>query len=88
MTQLPELIAHSCAVLSKCDEFKSHNTLQALFSVHDLQPYRDRLPEATSLSERVQLTVDFLWQQHLSDGRPIKVDGFVKTRKCPHDHRH
>lgn len=58
-------------VLIQCDEFKSDAALQAVFVTTELGPFQGGLPQASSKSQRVSFTVEYLLDKHLEDGRPV-----------------
>lgn len=71
MIGLSQELARRChEVFSRCDEFSNQDALRAVFVTEGLSLYRDRLPEAGNTAERINLTVDYLRIQHLSNGRP------------------
>lgn len=55
--------------LPKCDELQSHARLRSVFGAEELQPWRAGLPEADSLMERVDLTIEYLRDKRRADGR-------------------
>jgi len=57
-------------VLLKCNEFDNDTTLRTIFITKELDPLRDRLPEATNRSRRVDAVLDYLLTMRLSDGHP------------------
>ena len=57
--------------LLKCSECNNDTSLRAVFVTNELRPFRDRLPTAASKSERVDVSLSFLLDQHLSDGQPV-----------------
>lgn len=66
-----DLISRCYAVLMRCDQFGSFQSLRAVFVSEELLPFRDRLRDAASMDERVRLTVDYLLYQPTMDGRNV-----------------
>ena len=66
-----ELHDHCRMVLLRCRQFKGHASLRAVFVTTELATYRDDIPECASRDERVDLVIDYLLQNTLSDGRPV-----------------
>jgi hypothetical protein len=56
-----------------CGEFAGTAELQAVFIDADLTPYKDKIPEAATLSARVDQVIDYLWGKQTSDGRWVFV---------------
>lgn len=54
-----------------CDEFDSGTALRTLFVTRELIPFRDRLPGTNNKAARVDLTIQFLLSQNLTNGTPI-----------------
>lgn len=52
-----------------CDEFESQRRLRAVFSAHELRPWQGGLPEADSMSERVELTISYLLEKRNRQGQ-------------------
>ncbi len=72
MTGIPqELVTRCHEVLSRCDEFESHQRLRAVFVTEELVIYQNGLPEARSKAERVSATVDYLRLKYLKSAQPI-----------------
>jgi len=55
--------------LTKCHEFQSDSFLRSVFVVADLRPFAFDLKEAITVNERVGLTLSYLSDRYLSDGR-------------------
>jgi hypothetical protein len=55
--------------LQRCDEFRSQNTLLAIFGSAELRPWRGGISDAESLDERIRLTIDFLWHKRSTNGQ-------------------
>lgn len=51
-------------VLVNCDEFKNPHLLYALMGIITLKQWQSNLPNADSVSERVDLTIDYLSNKH------------------------
>jgi hypothetical protein len=68
----PVELHRQCRVtILKCSEFDTNASLQAVFVTNELRPFRSRLPEASSKSERVDACLAFLMDKRLSDGRSV-----------------
>jgi hypothetical protein len=59
--------------LPRCDEFQSHARLRSVFGAEELEPWRAGFPEADSLMERVDLTIEYLRDKRRTDGRSALV---------------
>lgn len=71
LQSLPPDLNNRCRIiLIRCLEFQSDQTLRAVFVTNQLFPFRSGLRSAGSLRERVDLAVEYLLEQRLSDGRP------------------
>ena len=69
-TGLPASLYTRCRdTLLKCSEFDSSVSLQAVFVMGELRPFRDARPTATNRTTRVDQIIDYLIAKHLSDGR-------------------
>lgn len=66
-----ELLRKSRDILLKCDELSSYEALRAVFVWQELAPFRDLLPMADNMSDRVNLTIDLLLNKISEDGRPV-----------------
>ena len=67
-----ETYARCCNTLEKCDQFASHESLQAMFVTPELIGYRARLPiGAINTKQRVEQTLSFLLEQPSPTGRPV-----------------
>jgi len=66
-----ELYRRCRNTLLKCGEFDTDASLRAVFVTDELYPFRDRLPAATSKTDRVDKCLGYLLEQHLSNGRPV-----------------
>jgi hypothetical protein len=59
-------------VLKDCDEFSNPSQLRTVFSVQELLPWRDRLPDANSLKGRVSVAIGYLdGQEHTTSGNVL-----------------
>jgi len=67
----PQLYRRCFDALLQCQEFSSHEALQALFVVSELMPFGDVLPRAETMSDRVAQLIAYLVAIRLSDGRPV-----------------
>ena len=56
------------AALAECDQFESHGRLRNLFADARLVPWRNNLPEAHGLSERVDSVISYLHDKKHRDG--------------------
>lgn len=55
-----------------CDEFGSHESLDAVFGMLDsLRPFQSGLPRADSREDRVARVIAYLLEKRTNDGRPI-----------------
>ncbi|MBN1450152.1 MAG: hypothetical protein JW963_03980 [Anaerolineales bacterium] len=66
-----DLINRCYAVLARCDQFRSLQSLQAIFVSEELSPFRDRLRNANNLGELIRLNVEYLLYQTTTDGHHI-----------------
>ncbi len=57
--------------LLDCDEFESDTKLRSLFVIEGLYPFRRRLPEATSPSERVDKCLEILLESKSPNRAPV-----------------
>ena len=55
-------------VLMECDEFVNQQALLALFVIPELRTFKSSLPEATAIGERVDRTINYLWDKQLVSG--------------------
>lgn len=55
-------------VLAQCEPFDSNRRLRSLFAKQELNLWRNGLPEAQSLTERVDAVIDYLHNKHRNDG--------------------
>jgi len=77
-------------VLSNCEEFHSPRQISSIFLIEDLRPWRDGLPEANNLRERVDLIISYLASQRRSNGENVLVLFLLNLSKRydPNDERH
>jgi hypothetical protein len=55
-----------------CEQFKSHESLRAVFVTIELKPFRDGLPTAANgIADLVNQVIDYLLSKNLPDGRPV-----------------
>lgn len=75
MATLSNELRQQCfTVLSKCDEFDSHENLLTVFSSGELSHFRDRLPQqARNLQERIEHTCSYLTPLRTSAGQWVFV---------------
>ncbi|MBN2389646.1 MAG: hypothetical protein JXR84_02905 [Anaerolineae bacterium] len=66
-----ELLKRCRDILQKCAQFESDRSLHAVFITPELTPFRKELPEATTPVERVNLVIDYLLDERLTDGRCV-----------------
>lgn len=72
MAQLPTELYHHCrSILLKCSELDSNRSLQTVFVTAELGPFQNGLPQAISKTERVDVVLDYVSKQRLSDGRSL-----------------
>ena len=72
MRRLPNELHKCCRdILLQCIEFDSDASLRTAFVTDELYPFRGGLPEAASVSARVDATLEYLLPKRLSDGRPV-----------------
>lgn len=72
MPGLSSELHHRCRVtLLKCTEFDTNAVLRAVFVTQELSPFRSGMPEAANKNGRVDVCLDFLLPQRLSDGQPV-----------------
>jgi site-specific recombinase XerD len=64
------LLAKCRDILIRCDEFSSNETLETIFVTSELAPYRQYLPRANSVAQRVDACLDFL-SNRLYQGKPL-----------------
>ncbi|MCP4398246.1 MAG: hypothetical protein GY801_13240, partial [bacterium] len=57
----------------ECNEFYSQRQLSSVFNVDELKPWQKWLPEASSLAERVDLTIAHLSERHRTDGENVLI---------------
>jgi hypothetical protein len=60
-------------ILIECEEISTNARLRSLFNYPSLLPYKAGLPEATSLSERVDLLIDYLLNKKLRTGESVLI---------------
>lgn len=59
-------------VLMDCDEFSDSSRLRDVFSVEELRPWRNRLPDSNNLSGRVSVIIGYLdGQEHTTHGNVL-----------------
>ncbi|KYC37020.1 hypothetical protein WA1_46090 [Scytonema hofmannii PCC 7110] len=58
-------------VLLQCEEFDTNAKLRAIFITEKLNPFSLGLPEATNITERVDLCLNYLLQKRHSSGEPV-----------------
>lgn len=69
----PDLIAPLRQALLDCGPFDDDRQLRAVFSHPRLRPWRDQLPQANTMRDRVDYTLDFLLERQASDGANVLV---------------
>jgi len=60
-------------VLHKVDAFRSDRSFRAAFADNRLLSWRDQIPKAPSVTERVPVTIDYLTRQSSADGENALV---------------
>lgn len=63
----PHMYRNIQLLLEKCKEFTSDNTLRAVFVDSRLAPWRNMLPQASGVTERVQNSISVLFDRYHSD---------------------
>lgn len=72
MLGLPsDLYAQCRKVLLLCDQFKSYQSLRAVFVTDHLSPFRFGLSNADTRSELVDLCLEYLLEKRLTGGHPV-----------------
>lgn len=70
MPGIPGPLLHSLqATLAQCQQFQSDRALRAVFANELLSPWHDSLEEATSVRERVSITINWLRKQRRAETR-------------------
>jgi V8-like Glu-specific endopeptidase len=68
MSGIPGKLLRSLkTTLAKCEQFETDRTLKAVFVNELLRPWRDQLPQANSVKERVDLVIDRLLNKRRAD---------------------
>jgi hypothetical protein len=67
------LMAPLRQALLDCGPFSEDRQLKAVFRHPSLGPWRDQLPQADSVQDRVDLTIDFLLERNTSDGENVLI---------------
>ena len=71
MVTLPSELLRKCSqVFARCDQFKTDASLRAMFVTSELAPFRDRLPSASAIAERVDTALGFL-MSNTQGGQPL-----------------
>jgi hypothetical protein len=85
-----EILTALRQALIACDEFSSSQQLRAVFSTEKLTPWQSRIPDATSVSDRVDLVVGYLISKYLVSGENALVilTTELSARYDPTDARH
>jgi hypothetical protein len=72
MSRLSTQLYHRCRnTFLECHEFDSNASLKAVFVTSDLRPFRNRIPDTGSKTERVEACLALLIERYLSDGRAV-----------------
>ena len=72
MLRLSSDLYHQCReTFMKCSEFDSEISLRTIFVTNELSPYRNRLTEVKSKSDRIDACIDFILSQTLKDAQPL-----------------
>ncbi|MHC5829018.1 MAG: hypothetical protein ACYT04_77205, partial [Nostoc sp.] len=64
--------------LLECDQFESDRSLRAIFIYEPLRPWHSSLPQAQSLTSRVDNLIAFLSDKHRSDTKENALVLFVR----------
>ncbi len=82
-----ELYNRCYAVFRRCDEFVYNRRLRAVFVVDELETYRERIPEGSSLDARIAGLLDLFMGRFARDRRPILALFLeaLATLKTPND---
>lgn len=72
MQGLPSDLYNECrATLMRCGEFKSYQALRTVFVTDQLVPFRIGLRSADNPNDLVDLCIEYLLEQRLSNGYPV-----------------
>jgi hypothetical protein len=63
----PQLLNQLRQTLLQCEQFESDRKLRTIFTYEPLRPWRSSLPQADSLTSRVDNLIRFLVEKHRSD---------------------
>lgn len=74
----PQLLNQLRQTLLKCEQFESDSKLRAIFACEALSPWRFSLPQADSLTSRVDSLIGFLVDKHRSDTKENALVIFVR----------
>lgn len=87
MSLTPDLYKQMRDVLSICGPFHSVEALRAVFVDIRINCWRNHLPEAKTLDELVNATIDFLWEQSDAAGENalILLLQVLRDQKIPND---
>ena len=91
MPGLPSQLLNSLrAILSECDQFDSNRSLRSLFADARLTPWRNSLPDANGVSDRVGKVVSYLYDKKHRDGSNALVSLLIVLAESipPEDDRH
>ncbi|MEC4815105.1 MAG: 5'-methylthioadenosine/S-adenosylhomocysteine nucleosidase [Scytonema sp. PMC 1069.18] len=74
----PQLLNRLRQVLLECEQFESDRKLRTIFTYEPLRPWRFSLPQADSLTSRVDNLIGFLVDKHRSDTKENALILFVQ----------
>ena len=70
----PDILNRLRSILIRCDPFSSGRELQAVFVDARISQWRNNLPSADNLEERVDIAINFLHERYDSNRRNGLVD--------------
>ncbi|WP_199334061.1 MULTISPECIES: hypothetical protein [Nostocaceae] len=74
----PQLLNRLRQALLECEQFESDRSLRAIFIYEPLRPWHSSLPQAQSLTSRVDNLIAFLSDKHRSDTKENALVLFVR----------
>lgn len=66
----PDYLRECRTIFLRCAVFVSDELLRTVFVTNELHPLRTRLPNATSVADRVDRTIEYLLNTPISNGQP------------------
>lgn len=91
MSGIPQiLLSRLRQAFMKCDEFHNPSQLYAIFRSEELRPWQTGLPSANNLGARVDITINYLVDQHRTTGESalVLLLRVLGGRYDPMDKRH